>query len=178
MSQILVLSAHRTPDNSRINQAQVAALRELPGITVHELMREYPDYQIDVAREQALLNAHQHIVMMFPFYWYSSPAILKEWQDAVLTYGFAYGSHGTALQGKSLQLIVSTGGDDKAYTSQGYNRYPALDLLQPFHAVANRTGMDFLPPMLIQGANNMTDDQVPDHVARTVSLLKSQQIIS
>lgn len=178
MSSILVLSAHRTPENSRINKAQVSTLRELPGVTVHELMREYPDYQIDVAREQTLLNAHQQIVMMFPFYWYTSPAILNEWQDAVLTYGFAYGTNGTALQGKSLQLVVSTGGDEKAYTSEGYNRYPAVDLLLPFHAVANRTGMDFLPPLLIQGANNMTDDQVPDHVARTVALLKSQQGIS
>lgn len=174
MSSILVLSAHRTPDQSRINKAQVAALREVPGITVHELMREYPDYKIDVAREHELLKNHQHIVMMFPFFWYSSPAILKEWEDAVLTYGFAYGTNGTALQGKTLQVIVSTGGDEKAYTPEGYNRYPAKDQLLPFHAVANRTGMDWLEPLLIQGANNMTDEQVPHHVERTLALLKSQ----
>jgi len=52
--------------------------------------------------------------------------------------------------------------------------YPAKDQLLPFHAVANRTGMDWLEPMLIQGANNMTDEQVPHHVERTLELLKSQ----
>jgi len=40
------------------------------------------------------------IVFHHPFYWYSSPAILKEWQDLVLEYGFAYGHEGTALRGK------------------------------------------------------------------------------
>lgn len=109
MSRILVLAAHRFPDDSRINKALIEALRPLPNVTVHELMRVYPDYQIDVAREQELLQAHDVVVMLFPFYWYSSPAILSEWQDAVLTHGFAYGSEGTQLQGKPLQLVVSTG---------------------------------------------------------------------
>lgn len=82
------------PDESRINRALIEAVRLLPNVTVHELIRAYPDYRIDVAREQALLESHDAVVMMFPFFWYSSPAILREWQDAVLTYGFAYGSEG------------------------------------------------------------------------------------
>lgn len=172
MSKVLVLAAHREPDNSRINRAQIDALRELPNVTVQELIREYPDFNINVDREHALLNAHQHIVMLFPLYWYSSPAILSEWQDAVLTHGFAYGSTGTALHGKTLQLVVSTGGDRQAYTSQGYNRYSVDSLLLPFHAMANLTGMDFLPPHLIQGANDMTDQQLACHVKSTVDLLK------
>ena len=122
MPRILVLTAHRTPDESRINKALIEAVRTLPNVTVHELIRAYPDYRIDVAREQELLQSHDAVVMLFPFYWYSSPAILSEWQDAVLTYGFAYGSEGTQLHGKPLQLVVSTGGDAQAYTAQGYNR--------------------------------------------------------
>lgn len=67
MSRILVLTAHRTPDESRINQALIEAVRPLPNVTVHELIRAYPDYRIDVAREQALLESHDAVVMMFPF---------------------------------------------------------------------------------------------------------------
>ncbi|MDN0101107.1 NAD(P)H-dependent oxidoreductase, partial [Yersinia enterocolitica] len=99
MPRILVLTAHRKPDESRINHQLIEAIRPLPNVTVHELIREYPDFQIDVAREQELLESHDVIVMMFPFYWYSSPAILSEWQEAVLTYGFAYGSSGDKLRG-------------------------------------------------------------------------------
>ncbi|CNJ11593.1 NAD(P)H dehydrogenase (Quinone) [Yersinia aldovae ATCC 35236] len=172
MSRILVLTAHRTPDESRINRRLIEALRPLPTVTVHELIREYPDFQIDVAREQELLESHDVIVMMFPFYWYSSPAILSEWQDAVLTYGFAYGSSGDKLQGKPLQLVVSTGGKAQDYTPQGYNRYPALDLLLPFHAMANLTGMDYLPPFLVQGANEMPEDTLDRYVQGVVGLVK------
>ena len=39
MSRILVLTAHRTPDESRINKALIAALSPLPNVTVHELIR-------------------------------------------------------------------------------------------------------------------------------------------
>ncbi|WP_145588586.1 NAD(P)H-dependent oxidoreductase [Yersinia aldovae] len=172
MSRILVLTAHRTPDESRINRRLIEALRPLPTVTVHELIREYPDFQIDVAREQELLGSHDVIVMMFPFYWYSSPAILSEWQDAVLTYGFAYGSSGDKLQGKPLQLVVSTGGKAQDYTPQGYNRYPALDLLLPFHAMANLTGMDYLPPFLVPGANEMSEDTLDRYVQGVVGLVK------
>ena len=164
MSRILVLTAHRTPDESRINKALIEAVRPLPNVTVHELIRAYPDYRIDVAREQALLQSHDAVVMLFPFYWYSSPAILSEWQDAVLTYGFAYGSEGTQLHGKPLQLVV-------AYTAQGYNRYPVQDLLLPFHAMANLTGMDYLPPHLVQGVSDMSDEQLAQEAAGVAALL-------
>ena len=174
MSRILVLTAHRFPDDSRINKALIEALRPLPNVTVHELMRAYPDYQIDVAREQELLQNHDAVVMLFPFYWYSSPAILSEWQDAVLTHGFAYGSEGTQLHGKPLQLVVTTGGNQQAYTAEGYNRYPVEDLLRPFHAMANLTGMDYLPPHLVQGVFDMSDERLAQEAAGVVALLKKE----
>ncbi|WP_199635650.1 NAD(P)H-dependent oxidoreductase [Serratia sp. PAMC26656] len=172
MSRILALTAHRFPDDSRVNKALIEALNPLPNVTVHELMRTYPDYRIDVAREQELLQSHDAVVMLFPFYWYSSPAILSEWQDAVLTYGFAYGSEGTRLHGKPLQLVVTTGGNPQAYTPEGYNRYPVADLLRPFNAMANLTGMDYLPPHLVQGVLDMSDERLAQEAAGVVKLLQ------
>ena len=52
----------------------------------------YPDFKIDVAEEQKHLAAADRIILQFPFYWYSTPALLKQWQDDVLTYGWAFGS--------------------------------------------------------------------------------------
>ena len=86
--------------------------------------------------------------------------------------GCGINSGGNKLQGKPLQLVVSTGGKAQDYTPQGYNRYPALDLLLPFHAMANLTGMDYLPPFLVQGANEMSEDTLDRYVQGVVGLVK------
>jgi glutathione-regulated potassium-efflux system ancillary protein KefG len=158
MKKALILSGHRYPERSRVNAAGLEALRALPNVTVHELTKAYPDFAIDVQREQRLLVEHDVVVMLFPFWWYSSPSILKEWQDQVLEYGFAYGSTGTALHGKPFMLMASTGGSPEAYSPEGYNRYPVEDLLLPFHAMANLTGMIWQEPALLMGANEISDE--------------------
>lgn len=70
---------------------------------------------IDVERKQNLLLEHDRIVFQFPFFWYSTPAILKEWQDKVLEYGWAYGADGKKLHGKECLVVTSTGGPAGAY---------------------------------------------------------------
>ena len=88
--------------NSRVNKAIAAGL---PGdIEVRDMYALYPDFQIDVAKEQAVMEASDRIVLQAPMYWYSGTPLLKKWEDDVLTYGWAYGSDGNALQG-------TTGGD-------------------------------------------------------------------
>ncbi len=173
MNKILVLAAHRAPEESRINHAGVTALKSIAGVTVHELKREYPDHQIDVEREQALLVEHDAIVLMFPFWWYSSPAILKDWQDQVLTFGFAYGTNGTALHGKKLMVMTSTGGAAEAYRAEGANRYTVEELLLPFHAMANKTGMIWQTPALIQGANTITEALIDEGVNGWLSRIQA-----
>ena len=53
----------------------------MEGVTFVDLYAEYPRFEIDVDREQARLLAHDVIVFQNPLFWYSTPAILKEWQD-------------------------------------------------------------------------------------------------
>ncbi len=65
---------------------------------------------INVKREQALLSEHDIIVFQHPFYWYSCPAIMKEWMDLVLEYGYAYGPEAHALNGKQWLSAITTGG--------------------------------------------------------------------
>jgi len=78
-------------------------------ITIHKLGEEYPDYNIDVKREQDLLANHNHILLIGPIYWYSLPAIAKQWLDEVLLYGWAYGSEGKALASNTIQLVLTSG---------------------------------------------------------------------
>lgn len=97
---------HPHMDQSRINKAFVHATKT----DVRDMYSIYPDGQIDVSAEQAVLSKTDRIVWQFPLYWYSSPSLLKKWEDLVLTYGWAYGPKGDALHGKELQLVVTVGG--------------------------------------------------------------------
>lgn len=163
-SRILLVYAHRQPAASRVNKAMLQAASTLPNVTVHDLMARYPDFRIDVEAEQALLREHDVIVLQFPFYWYSTPAILKEWQDAVLAYGFAYGSDGDKLRGKKLLVATTTGGPAAAYQAGGYNQYTLSELLRPLQATANLAGMAYQPVFSTSGVLGL-DEAALDTVA-------------
>jgi len=166
----LVIAAHPNMESSTINSTWVERLRQEEGeITVHDLYAAYPDGKIDVEREQQLLLQHDRIVFQFPFYWYSSPALLKEWQDVVLEYGWAYGSQGTNLHGKEFLLAISTGGPEAAYQAGGYNQYSMSELTKPFQAMANLTGMRFLPSFNLQGVRMLNEDQVIESAEKLVN---------
>ncbi|KEO82293.1 NAD(P)H-dependent oxidoreductase [Tumebacillus flagellatus] len=156
----LVLLAHPNLEESRINQRFAKELETLPNVTLHALYDVYPDEKIDVAREQQLLLDHDRIVLQFPLYWYSSPSLLKKWQDEVLTYGFAYGSTGDKLHGKELLVAISTGGPAEAYQAGGYNNYTLSELLRPFQQTANLIGARYLPIFSVSSTFQMSDEQL------------------
>lgn len=155
-TSILILFAHPALEKSRVNRRLIEAVSDLEGITVHDLYETYPTFHINVSYEQELLRSHDLIIFHHPFYWYSSPALLKEWQDLVLEHGFAYGHDGTALHGKQLLSAITTGGSVEAYCRQGYNHYTMRELLTPFEQTATLCGMDYLPPFIIHGTHKLT----------------------
>jgi putative NADPH-quinone reductase len=157
--KVLVIIAHPAIEQSTVNKAWMEELKKHDNITVHELYQEYKE-EIDVKREQELCEAHDRIVWQFPFYWYSSPPLLKEWQDKVLTYGWAFGSNGNALHGKELILAVTTGSGAEKYRAGGLNHYSMSELLKPFQATSNLIGTTFLPPYLFYGTYGATKEEI------------------
>lgn len=118
-----LLAAHPHWRESRVNRRLLEAARSVPGIDVQDLYGACPDYDIDVAAEQRRVAAAPMLVLLHPIQWYSMPALMKLWLDEVLTHGWAYGHRGTALQGKDLWLLATTGGPETSYHPQGYNRF-------------------------------------------------------
>jgi len=163
-NRILLVYAHRNPGESRVNRVLLDAAATLSNVTVHNLAARYPDLHIDVEHEQRLLLEHDTIVLQFPFYWYSTPAILKEWQDAVLAYGFAYGTNGNKLRGKKLMVATTTGGPAEAYEAGGYNQFTLSELLRPLQATANLTGMCYERIFVVSGVR-ILDEAALDHAA-------------
>ncbi len=170
--RILVLLAHPARRRSRANAALRAAAEEVDGVTLHDLYEAYPDFLIDVDREQELLLAHDVVVFQHPLYWYSCPAILKEWQDLVLEHGFAYGREGTALAGKSLLSAVTAGGGEAAYRPGGVNRHAVEEFLRPFEATARLCHMRWLPPFVVHGTHLLDAATLARHAAGYRALLE------
>jgi NAD(P)H dehydrogenase (quinone) len=115
----------------------------------------------DIAREQDKLRRADAVILQFPLWWFSMPAILKGWVDRVYACGFAYGvgehsdthwgdryGEGT-LAGKRAMLVVTTGGWASHYAPRGING-PIDDLLFPIqHGILFYPGFDVLPPHVI-----------------------------
>ena len=132
---------------SRANRLIVKELRQLPGAAVRDIQKVYPDWKIDVAREQELLLAHDLVVFQHPFYWFNCPALMKLWMDEVLTQGFAYPPGiGDRLRGKAWLSSITTGGPWEAYRSGGFNNWTISELLRPFRQSALLAGMTWRLP--------------------------------
>ncbi len=153
--KILILFAHPAMQKSRVNKRLIEPLSKVEGVTFHDLYDSYPDLYIDVEREKSLLLENDIIIFHHPFYWYSSPAIIKEWQDLVLEFGFAYGPGGTALEGKIMMNVISAGASRHAYTREGHNKYSIREFLRPFEQTANLCHMKYLPPFVLHDAMNI-----------------------
>jgi len=170
---ILVIYAHPRTDRSQANRRLKRVAEGMDGVTVLDLYAEYPTYDIDVDREQARLSQHDAIVFQHPVYWYSAPALLKEWIDLVLEWRWAYGPEGNALRGKVWLNAVTAGGAQAAYGPEGRNRLDLRALFAPFEQTAMLCGMQFLPPFALFDANDRRERSVLDaHAAGYAKLLR------
>ncbi|MEY4065174.1 MAG: hypothetical protein RIR26_1382 [Pseudomonadota bacterium] len=158
--KVLVLYFHPAQKTSRVGNALADAAKKLKHVTFRDMYGLYPDFLVDVKREQLLLEEHTLVVFQHPVYWYSCPPLLKLWIDEVLEYGWAYGSDGNKLQGKILLSAVSAGGSQEAYTSTGSNRFDIKTFFSPFDQTAHLCGMKYANPMVVHGARALTDSQI------------------
>ena len=169
----LILGFHPHLQNgSRVNARLIAELKAQgeEDITIRDEYAEYPNFAVNVDHEHELLEAADSVILQFPFYWYSSPALLKEWEDRVITAGWAYGGS-YALRGKELKLVVTTGSGAAKYQKDGEYGRTMDDLLSPFEVVAYKVGMEYAKPFLVQGTATITDDALDQAAADYVSAI-------
>jgi NAD(P)H dehydrogenase (quinone) len=125
----------------------------------------------DVQAEQQKLLRADGLILQFPLWWFSMPAILKGWVDRVFSYGFGYGigehsdrkwgdryGEGT-FAGKRAMLIVTAGGWAPHYSPRGING-PIDDLLFPIqHGILHYAGFDVLPPYVAYSADRLKENE-------------------
>jgi glutathione-regulated potassium-efflux system ancillary protein KefF len=163
MARIVVIYAHPYPRRSRAGRALLAAIEDLPELTIHSLYDLYPDFAIDVAREQVALREAKVIVWQCPFYWYGVPSLLKHWFEKVLLDGFAYGDDGDAVCGKPLQWVTTTGTPTSAYRAEGMHHHAFEAFMTPVEETARFCAMRWQPPLVLHGAHEIGDVELADH---------------
>ena len=107
------------------------------------LADETTNGHFDVPRFQARLTQATTIILHFPLYWYSPPALVKHWLDSILTSGWAFPGATSKLRGKILILSVTTGAPLSTFQAEGTNGSTLEELLLPLERTAAYCGMNW-----------------------------------
>ena len=175
----LVILAHPDFSRSIANKAVITQLQDsgLP-LEIRDLAALYPDYRIDPAAEQQALLRHHTVVFQYPLYWYNVPAILKQYFDRVLTYGFAYGTGGNKLRGKNFVASITIGAPAADYRADGAAHFRVQELCKPLEQTAYYTQMRYVEPFYFHGtsptlyAANEIRQRAEQHAEELVVLLR------
>lgn len=171
--RVLVVLAHPLYEQSRTTRRLAEAAATVDGVTVDDLYERYPTFEVDARAEQALLAAHDVIVFQHPLFWYSVPALLKQWQDVVLEHGWAYGGGAAALRHKLTFHVITTGGAASAYQRTGHHRYTMRELLLPWEQAAHLCGLRWLAPFVVHAAQACDDAALTGYEAGFRRLLEA-----
>lgn len=136
----------------------LAGLNDLPGLEVAELYALYPDGRIDEAVERERLLRADRLVFQFPLQWYSTPPLLKHWQDAVLTPLF-YREPEIAASTAGLPLLAAatTGGPSASYQPGNAGGMTVDELFAPLRATARKCGWLWQAPFALHDVRHLDD---------------------
>lgn len=167
----LVVLAHPSIEESIINANLKKAVLKATEIKLHELYTTYPDWEIDIKKEQELVEEYERIIFQFPNYWYSYPPLLKKWFDQVLERGWAFrGRH--ALAGKEIGAAISSGFSSEDYRFDGLHRHSLEQILAPFYATCNFIRAKSLPVFATFEEETTTEKGYEEQAAEYLDYLK------
>ncbi|WP_057768918.1 NAD(P)H-dependent oxidoreductase [Lactobacillus selangorensis] len=150
--QTLVVVAHPERVQSGTQEFLQASAAPFKTVQWHELEAPF-----EKEAEQRQLLTADRLILQFPLYWYSAPAMLYQWLDDVWTEKFAVRAGN--LNGKQLGIVVTTGVADQAYHAGEREGFTLDEILRPFQALAHKTGMTYLPLFPITQFGYQTDAQ-------------------
>jgi len=119
-----------------------------------EVAHQQALFSNDIISEQSKLMDANLLILQFPLWWGSYPAMLKGWIERVISRGYGYGSN-KLLSGKSVLLSVTTGGasDDDEIE---YYKKKIHELGVDVFSYAN---MEVLKPIINHGPSHSNDKQ-------------------
>ncbi len=174
MPKTLMILAHPRIEESIGNKIISELTNKEDDVEIRHLNSLYPDFKIDIKAEQEAMENADTIIFQYPLYWYSTPAILKEWIDQVFEYGFAFGT-GAKLTGKKVIVSVTIGSGKKDYPQEVIDK-----MLFPFQGLAAYCKMNYVGEVLSNNINNYTPEAAEkaketskEHAQRLIELINS-----
>ncbi|UAN18772.1 NAD(P)H-dependent oxidoreductase [Enterobacter asburiae] len=146
MGENLIILAHPDINKSIYNKKIISGLKHIEGTQIKNIYELYPDFKINTAIEQSDLLHAEKIIFQFPMYWYGAPALLKQWEQYVLTPDLCSGVTGDKLKGKELMISVTGGGSMEEYERKKMD-YDVMKLWAPFFYIARYCQMQFHEPV-------------------------------
>jgi len=171
MNKILLITAHPALEKSRNNIRLMKAAESVEQVQVRDLYELYPRFSINTRKEQDYLEQSDVIILQHPFYWYSIPALMKQYLDMVFTHGWAYGKEGNKLEGKILFNALTTSGTRESYHEDEHNRFPLSAYLAPYNQLAHVCRMHYLPPFVLHESGKADASASAKHARQFKALL-------
>ena len=175
--KILVIVTHPNLEESKVNKVWIDALKKEDNIIVRFLDEIYKDNKkIDIEKEKKFLEKAERVVFQFPFYWYSMPALMREYFDEVLQFGWAYGPNGDALKDKEFLVALSVGAPEYSYMGGSYNNFTITELLRPLEATANAIQMVYLPYFALFDIPRLSKKDIEDSTKKYITHINNENI--
>lgn len=116
----------------------------------------------DIQSELSALDASNFLIIQFPLWWFSAPAIVKGWFDRVLVKGKAYSAdkkfNTGGFKGKKAMLVTSTQSPSSSFKKDGLNG-PIEQTLFSMHHALRFVGFDIVEPYVAYGVLNQTNEE-------------------
>ena len=124
----------------------------------------------EIATEMAKLEWCDALVLQFPLWWFSLPAVLKGWVDRVFAMGRIYGAgkwyDQGVFKGKRAMVSLTTGGPEPMYSTTGLNGDIDVILYPINHGILRFVGFDVLPPFIAWSVARASADQRQQYLER------------
>ena len=159
--------------------AAIQPIVQAHGLQWIALAGETTNGQFDVPSFQTHLASASAIILHFPLYWYSPPALVKLWLDSILTSGWAFPGASSKLRGKTLVLSVTTGSPLSTFQPDGSNSSTLEELLLPLERTAAYCGMNWGGVVASQWNTASSDEttlnaRAAQHVEALLTRLREQ----
>ncbi len=169
MGKTLMILAHPNIGESVGNKTIKEAFAKESNTEVRHLDTLYPDFKIDIEAEQKALLEADTIVFQHPLFWYNIPAILKQWIDQVIQFGFAFGNN-YALENKKVVISFTIGSSKDLYPEETIQ-----NITFPLRGLASYCKMNYIGEIHCNNINGYTDEAKENAI--TESKKHAQQLL-
>ena len=160
----LVVVSHPYPDQSSAIRALQQKAENAPDVSVRNLESLYGDNLngFDIVAEQKAHEAADRVVYLFPIHWFNLTPMLKAYLNQVWSYGWAFGPDGHALRNKEMQVVVTAGVSQHAYSAEGLVRSSMDEVLTPMRASAYYVSMKYASPLAFYNAMGVSEETLEE----------------